>query len=99
MTQMAGVTTIAIGVVFVLLLGEIDLSIGYVSGIAGVVVAQLQIPDESWQVKGVIAIAIAVTVTALIGGAPGLVRRVRRHPVVRRHAGRAALLAGRDPAT
>ncbi len=42
---MAAVTTIAIGVVFVLLLGEIDLSIGYVSGIAGVVVAQLQIPD------------------------------------------------------
>ena len=60
MTQMAGVTTIAIGVVFVLLLGEIDLSIGYVSGVAGVIVAQLQIPDESWQVKGVLAIAIAV---------------------------------------
>ena len=71
MTQMAGVTTIAIGVVFVLLLGEIDLSIGYVSGVAGVIVAQLQIPDESWQVKGVLAIAIAVTVTALIGGLQG----------------------------
>ena len=67
MTQMAGVTTIAIGVVFVLLLGEIDLSISYVSGVAGVVVAQLQIPDESWQVKGVIAIAIAASVTSLIG--------------------------------
>ena len=39
---MAGVTTVAIGVVFVLLLGEIDLSIGYVSGIAGVVVAEMQ---------------------------------------------------------
>ena len=51
MTQMAGVTTIAIGVVFVLLLGEIDLSIGYVAGVAGVIVAQLQIPDESWQVR------------------------------------------------
>ena len=71
MTQMAGVTTIAIGVVFVLLLGEIDLSIGYVSGIAGVVVAELQIPDASWEVKGVLAIAIAVTVTALIGGLQG----------------------------
>lgn len=67
MTQMAGVTTIAIGVVFVLLLGEIDLSISYVSGVAGVIVAQLQIPDESWQVKGVVAIGIAITVTALIG--------------------------------
>ena len=71
MTQMAGVTTIAIGVVFVLLLGEIDLSISYVSGVAGVVVAQLQIPDGSWQVKGVLAIAIAVTVTALIGALQG----------------------------
>jgi D-xylose transport system permease protein len=67
MTQMAGLTVVAIGVVFVLLLGEIDLSIGYVSGIAGVVVAELQVPDSSWEVKGVLAIAIAVTVTALIG--------------------------------
>lgn len=71
MTQMAGVTTIAIGVVFVLLLGEIDLSIGFVSGVAGVIVAQLQIPDASWEVKGVLAIAIAVTATALVGGIQG----------------------------
>ncbi|HEX5583221.1 sugar ABC transporter permease [Gaiella sp.] len=67
MTQMAAVTTIAIGVVFVLLIGEIDLSIGYMSGIAGVVVAKLQYPDSSWEVHGVIAIAIAVLVVALIG--------------------------------
>jgi D-xylose transport system permease protein len=71
MTQMAGVTTIAIGVVFVLLLGEIDLSIAYVSGIAGIVVAELQIPDASWEMKGVVAIGIAVTVTALIGAVQG----------------------------
>ena len=71
MTQMAGVTTIAIGVVFVLLLGEIDLSIGYVSGIAGVIVAELQVPDGSWVVKGVLAILIAVVLTALIGGLQG----------------------------
>ena len=38
---MAGVTMLAYGVVFVLLIGEIDLSISYVSGVAGVVVAQL----------------------------------------------------------
>jgi D-xylose transport system permease protein len=67
MVQMAGVTTIAIGVVFVLLLGEIDLSIGYVSGIAGVVVAKLQFPDGSWQTSGLVAIIIAVLVTAAIG--------------------------------
>jgi D-xylose transport system permease protein len=67
MVQMAAVTTIAIGVVFVLLLGEIDLSIGYVSGIAGVVVAKLQFPDGSWETTGIVAIVVAVAVTALIG--------------------------------
>ncbi len=42
--QMAGTTVVAIGVVFVLLLGEIDLSIGFVGGVAGVMVAWLQEP-------------------------------------------------------
>jgi D-xylose transport system permease protein len=73
MTQMAAVTTIAIGVVFVLLLGEIDLSIGYVSGVAGVIVAELQLPDGSWEIKGIVAIVIAVLVTALIGAMHGSV--------------------------
>lgn len=65
--QMAGVTIIAMGVVFVLLLGEIDLSIGSVSGVAGVVAAKLQIPDGSWQVNGIVAILIAVAIGVLIG--------------------------------
>jgi len=39
--QMAGVTAIAYGVVFVLLLGEIDLSIGSVSGVCVVFVVEL----------------------------------------------------------
>ena len=78
MTQMAGVTTVAIGVVFVLLLGEIDLSIGYVSGMAGVVVAELQIPDGSWEVKGILAIAIwLVAVAAAFTSA----HRVRQQPL------------------
>jgi D-xylose transport system permease protein len=53
--QMAGVTVIAIGVVFVLLIGEIDLSIGYVSGLAGVVVAELQVPESGHQYPGLVA--------------------------------------------
>jgi D-xylose transport system permease protein len=69
--QMAGVTTIAMGVVFVLLLGEIDLSIGFVSGVAGVVVAELQIPDGHWQLNGVVAIVVAVAVGAAIGAFQG----------------------------
>ena len=43
--QMAGVTMIAYGVVFVLLLGEIDLSIAYLSGIAAVTAATMQLAD------------------------------------------------------
>jgi D-xylose transport system permease protein len=65
--QMAGVTTIAIGVVFVLLIGEIDLSIGYVSGVAGVVVAEMQAPGTSHQFPGLVAIALAILTGALIG--------------------------------
>jgi D-xylose transport system permease protein len=69
--QMAGVTVIAIGVVFVLLIGEIDLSIGYVSGVAGVVVAELQLPGSSHQYPGLIAIFGALAVGAAIGALQG----------------------------
>ena len=69
--QMAGITTIAIGVVFVLLLGEIDLSIGYVSGVGGVTVALLQQPDTSYQIAGFLAILVAVAVGGLIGAFQG----------------------------
>ena len=43
--QMAAITIIGMGIVFVLLLGEIDLSVGYVSGVAGVTTALLMNPD------------------------------------------------------
>ena len=69
--QMAGVTVIAIGVVFVLLIGEIDLSIGYVSGVAGVVVAELQVPESGHQYPGLVAIAAAIAVGAGIGALHG----------------------------
>jgi D-xylose transport system permease protein len=71
LVQMAGTTTIAIGVVFVLLLGEIDLSIGYVSGIGGVTVALLQQPDKWYQIAGLAAIIVAVAIGALIGAFQG----------------------------
>ena len=57
---MAGVTVIAIGVVFVLLIGEIDLSIGYVSGIAGVSVAYFQQAGTGHQYPGLVALALAI---------------------------------------
>ena len=71
--QMAGVTVIAIGVVFVLLIGEIDLSIGFVSGVAGVVVAELQasVPGFWHQRPGLVAIGAAIAAGAAIGALQG----------------------------
>ena len=70
-TQMAGVTLLAYGVVFVLLIGEIDLSISYISGIAGVIVAQMTMPETGHQVPGLVAIALAVAACAAIGAFQG----------------------------
>jgi D-xylose transport system permease protein len=69
---MAGITTIALGVVFVLLLGEIDLSVGYVSGVAGVVAAKLVEPSgtaSGWPVHttGLLAVLAALATGAAIG--------------------------------
>ena len=45
--QTAPYAVIAMGVMFALLLGEIDLSIGFVSGVGGVLTAILLTPDGS----------------------------------------------------
>jgi D-xylose transport system permease protein len=65
--QLAGVSVIAIGVVFVLLIGEIDLSIGYVSGIAGVSVAYFQQAGTGHQYPGLVALALAIATGLVIG--------------------------------
>jgi D-xylose transport system permease protein len=68
--QMAGVTMLAYGVVFVLLLGEIDLSIAYVSATAGVIAAKLQ-QEGGLHLPGIWPIVIAVLVAALVGAVQG----------------------------
>ena len=65
--QMAGTAMLAYGVVFVLLLGEIDLSISYVAGIGAITVAELQLPGSGHVVNGLFAMVIAVVICALIG--------------------------------
>jgi D-xylose transport system permease protein len=62
--QIAAVATISIGVVLVLLLGEIDLSVGAVSGLAAGVMAVLSV-KEGWSPE--LAIVAALVVGALIG--------------------------------
>jgi D-xylose transport system permease protein len=69
-TQMAGTCLLAYGVVFVLLIGEIDLSVSFVSGVAGVVVAQTQLPtgvNFPWY----LCVFLALLAAALIGAFQG----------------------------
>jgi D-xylose transport system permease protein len=71
--QMAGTTMLAYGVVFVLLLGEIDLSVSYVSGIGALVAAEFVLPGSGHVVPGggLVAIAAAIAICAAIGAAQG----------------------------
>ncbi|MDP9294340.1 MAG: ABC transporter permease, partial [Actinomycetota bacterium] len=70
--QTVAITTIAMGIVFVLLLGEIDLSIGYVSGVAGVLTAILLTPDGNVLPTPVV-IVVALAAGAAIGVLHGLI--------------------------
>ena len=63
--QIAAVATISIGVVLVLLLGEIDLSVGAVSGLAAAVMAVLSVKN-GWSPE------IAIVAGLLVGTAIGL---------------------------
>ena len=70
--QMSAIATIAIGVVFVLLIGEIDLSVAFVSAVGGVVMTLLLRPeDPGWPWWA--AILVALTCTTLIGFVQALV--------------------------
>jgi D-xylose transport system permease protein len=71
--QMAAITVIGMGIVFVLLLGEIDLSVGYVSGVAGVSTALLMNPDGHNQLGAVPAIFVALAIGLGIGILQGLI--------------------------
>ena len=64
MLQNVAVATISIGVVLVLLLGEIDLSVGSVSGLCAAIMAVLIVKHD---VAPVLAVVAAIGVGALIG--------------------------------
>jgi D-xylose transport system permease protein len=62
--QTAAYAAIAIGVVFVLLIGEIDLSVAYVSAVGAVVMTLLLRPDDpGWPWWAAIAVALLCTTT------------------------------------
>ena|SRR5450830_759425 len=65
LVQAAVFSLLAMGEVFALLLGEIDLSIGFVAGVSAVVMCELANPTIGWPWWG--AIGAALVVSALIG--------------------------------
>jgi D-xylose transport system permease protein len=74
--QMAGIATIAYGIVFVLLLGEIDLSVAYVSAVAGVGLTLLLRAGVPWY----LALPCALAAAAAIGALQGTIITVFRVP-------------------
>jgi D-xylose transport system permease protein len=71
LVQAAVFSLLAMGEVFVLLLGEIDLSIGYVAGLGAVIMADLAGPAHGWPWWS--AIVAALLATAGIGLVQGLI--------------------------
>jgi D-xylose transport system permease protein len=67
-TQGAAIAVIAMGLVFVLLLGEIDLSAGYTSGVCAAVLAvTLSTYGQPWYVAVVAAMIAGVIIGAFLG--------------------------------
>ena len=72
----------AIGMTFVIICGEIDLSVGSVASFSGMIVALLYERDVPTYVAPVICLAMG----ALIGAVIGRARHQGAHPLLPRHA-------------
>lgn len=83
--QMAAITSIAYGVVYILLLGEIDLSVSFVSAVAGVGVALLLHPPPGWPawvpaMPWFIAIPLGLLLVTAIGFVQGKIITIFQLP-------------------
>jgi D-xylose transport system permease protein len=78
LVQGSGVAVIAMGVVFILILGEIDLSVGYVSGVGAAILALTVSSQHPWPWE--LSVAAAVAACALIGALQGTIVALMRIP-------------------
>jgi D-xylose transport system permease protein len=76
--QSAVFIVLGIGEIFVLLLGEIDLAIGYVAAIGGILAAEFVQPDINW--PWWLAIIVALLICAGIGAIHGIIITQLRLP-------------------
>ena len=92
LTEGSGPVLLAMGLVFVLLLGEIDLSAGFAGGVCAAVMVRLMVGyDMPWP----ITIGAALLTGMVIGLLIGFLRGEGAHPVVRGDAGVLPRLPGR----
>jgi ABC-type xylose transport system permease subunit len=74
LVQAVPITVLAMGLVFVLLLGEIDLSAGVVSGVSAAVMAQLLVEANApWYIAVLAAIAVGALIGLITGSLVGIV--------------------------
>jgi D-xylose transport system permease protein len=78
MVQGAVYMLLAMGMVFVLLIGEVDLSIGFIGGVAGVIVATLAYGNDAY--PWYVALAAGLVAGAAIGTFHGLIITLVRLP-------------------
>ncbi|HEV2036171.1 MAG TPA: ABC transporter permease [Candidatus Dormibacteraeota bacterium] len=78
LVQGSGIAVIAMGVVFVLILGEIDLSVGYVSGVGAAILALTVTGKSPWPWE--LSVLAAVAACALIGCLQGTIVALLRIP-------------------
>ncbi|MBO2446719.1 ABC transporter permease [Actinomadura barringtoniae] len=74
-TQALPVTILAMGLVFVLLLGEIDLSAGVTGGMCSAIMAKLMVDaDQPWYVAVLVALASGLVIGSAIGWLVSVIR-------------------------
>ena len=99
--QSASVAVMATGMVLIIVSRNIDLSVGSILGFTGMLMALMQaewLPNNlglglNHPLTWIIALAAGILVGAAHRRPAGVPGRLRRHPVVHRHARRAARLA------
>ncbi len=91
-TQAALIVTLGMAEVFVLLLGEIDLSVGFTAAIGAVFTLWVLLPPNPWPWP--VAVLIGLAVPAIYGAHPGRHHHPAPAAVVRGHPGRPAGRAG-----
>lgn len=69
MTQISAIGILSVGVILILLIGEIDLSVGAVSGVTAAIMAVLTV---TYHVPSLLAILIAILAGLIIGAAQGV---------------------------